>query len=169
MSISYLIVTLALSNVQHDMIVQQPVFMKDTDELRMVGEIMLASGGNPWAIPVPDADYQRDPRQSQQQPQAQMYQPHYITPEELKSLERMPEERQSSGSNWAPPYRGGVPQTGRYIAPMVGGPGYYGPGGYPLDGIYGRPYYPGSAPLMDPYGGLPYGDLPVEEFLPFMY
>lgn len=170
MSISYLIVTLALSNIQHDLVVQQPVFMKDSDELRVVGEVMLASGGNPWAIPVPDTEYPQDSRQgAQQQPPAQVYRPQYITPEELKSLERMPEEQKSYGSGRALPNMQGLPRGRRYMAPMVGGSGYYGQGGYPLNGVYGYPSYPGANPLIDPYGGSPYGNLPVEELLPFMY
>ena len=165
MGISYLIVTLALSNMQPDVVVQSPSFINDSVLLRESGRrLWLASGGNPWAAPDPDEEYRQGYRQgSRQQSPRPMSRPRYITPEELKSLEHVPQ--QFNGRNWAPPNF----ENRAYTPPLYGGFGPYGQGGYPLGGRYNAPLSPGIGPWMSPYGGSPYGGMPYEGLSPFRY
>lgn len=165
MGISYLIVTLALSNIQPDVVVRSPAFINDSVLLRESGGgLWLASGGNPWAAPDPDEEYRQGFRQRLPKP---MSRPRYITPEELKSLEHVPQE--FNGRGWAPPNRG-LFENRAYTPPLYGGFGPYGQGGYPLGGGgYNTPLSPGINPWMSPYGGLPYGGMPYEGLSPFRY
>ena len=169
MGISYLIVTLALSNMQPDVVVQSPSFINDSVLLRESGRrLWLASGGNPWAVPDPYEEYRQGFRQgSRPQSPKPMSRPRYITPEELKSLEHVPQ--QFNGQAWAPRNRRGVFENRVYTPPLYGGFGPYGQGGYPLGGRYNTPLSPGFSPLMSPYGDLPYGGMPYEGLLPFRY
>ena len=131
----------------------------------------MVSGGNPWALPMPDAEY---PSGSIQPPPVEPVRPRYITPEELESLDTSPEYKRKHDSNWAPLNAEGLLKNRMHTKPLYGGsgygyPGYSGWGNYPFYGGYGYPSYPGISPLTDPYGGLPYGDIPVGGILPFMY
>lgn len=145
MGISYLIVALALSNMQPDTVVQPAAYMNDRILLRDTGGLMLISGGNPWAAPGPDKTQPQSWQVPGQQPPMPASRPRYITPEELKSLERVPRPQQFYGRAWAPQDRD------------------------PLGGLYGYPSFQGIDPLMDPYGVLPYGGMPYEGSRPFTY
>jgi hypothetical protein len=164
MGISYLIVTLALINMQPDVVVQLPVFMNDRVLLRDTGRgLWLASGGNPWAAPDPGEEYRQGSRQRLPKPMSRR---RYITPEELKSLEHVPQ--QFNGRDWAPPNMG-LFENRAYTPPLYGDFGPYGQGRYPLGGRYSTPLSPGIDPRMSPYGGLPYGGMPYEGLSPFRY
>lgn len=168
MNIGTLIVALALSTVQPVAHVQPTDIMNDRTESRGAGTTLLAAG-NPWAAPVPDVGRPRDSKQASEPPPVQMTRPRYITPEELKSLEHMPREHQAYGQA-RQPFRSERLRDGRrYRTPLLGGPGYNNQGIYPFDGGYGYPSYPGTNPLMDPYGATPYGDVPYQGLLPFIY
>jgi len=141
MGISYLILTLALSHMQPDTVVEPGAFMNDRILLRDTGGLLLISGGNPWAAPGPDKGQPQSFRQvPAQQPPMPASRSRYITPEELKSLERVPRPQQLYGQDWAPLDR------------------------VPLGGLYDYPSFQGVDPLMDPYGVLPY-----ERSWPFTY
>lgn len=167
MSISFLLVTLALSNIQYDVLVQPGFFMNDM-AVSSAG-VSLAASGNPWAAPVlPDADYSRDSNQgSRHTGPATTNRPRYISPEELESLEKVPGENKPYSQNWEPLNMNGLLRGRRYGAPLYG-PGSFGQGGY-LPGAYGSPAYPGLDPLLGPYGGQPYGNVPYQGLLPFIY
>jgi hypothetical protein len=173
MGISYLIVTLALSNMQYGTVASPPALLNNGYVSQEVSEgLLAASGGNPWAIPVPEEGYSRDSlrRQSPEQRNQQRY----ITPEELKSLERVPEKEKFHRPGRRPLNTDGLFNGRAYSAPWYGsggydGSGYYGQDIYPSGGLYESPLYPGVNPLIDPYGYSPYWGSPYERILPFMY
>lgn len=167
MSISFLLVTLALSNIQHDVLVPPDVFMND---MVVSDGVALAANGNPWATPVsPDTEYSRDSNQgSSRSAPAKTNRPRYISPEELATLDKLPDEGESYGQDWEPLNMNGLFRGRRYVAPPYGGTGYYGQGGY-HPGTYGYPEYPRHDLLLDPYGGLPNGNVPYQGLLPFIY
>lgn len=82
MGISSLIVALALSNIQHDVVVQYPVFMNDSYVSKDVDGGLLVSNGNPWVLSVTDGLHLQD---SGQQPPVQSNRPRCIAPQELKA------------------------------------------------------------------------------------
>ena len=149
MSKSQIIVALALGGLQFGVFAQQSLFADSVMRSdQALDTILAASGGNPWAMPDSTSRYEYvDPMK---QPAPKPERPKYITPEELKQLDRLPPEPQT----YEP-----AEDPGRY------GPGYYGRGYYPSGSYYGAPQ--GTGPLYDPYGGsyvVPYGGI-----LPFLY
>lgn len=169
MGTGYLIAALALSNMQYAVIARQPALLNNnvyvSNEVSV--ELLTASSGNPWAIPDPDEGYSRG--SSRQQLPVKRNQQTYITPEELQSLERLPEEEGFYGSERAPLKRGEMFNGRTYSVPGYGSRGYRGWDNYPSGGLYGRPLYPGINPLIDPYGYSPYRGTPYNRISPFMY
>jgi hypothetical protein len=166
MGISYLIVMLALSSVQYESTERHSTFMVGRTLQRQASVPLLAAGGNPWAAPIPGNG--RSQSFAQQAPAMPMNQPRYVTPEELGSLERKPEQLVPKDWNWAPLNMEGFGSGRDY-----GSPGYnsgdYGRGNYPGNSSYGQPPVFGGGSMMNPYGGPPYGDSYFEELMPFMY
>ena len=167
MSKSLIIVALALGGLHDGVFAQTPPFVSDNSITEDVPNIiLLASEGNPWALPEPDADYGY-PEPMRTQPTPRVERPRYITPEELNKLGRLPEENNYYAPGRIPLNREGRYRGMPYSGPAVpGGSRYYGQGAYPSGSYYGSPY--GSSPLYDPYGGsnsLPYGG----GILPFLY
>jgi hypothetical protein len=171
MSTGYLIAMLALSNMQYAVIARQPALLNNVYVSNEVSvELLAASNGNPWALPMPDEKHLQD--SSGRQLPVKRRQQSYITQEELESLERLPEEQRFYGKEGMPLNRKGLPYDGAYSNPGYRGgygvPGYYGWDSYP-GSIYGGPLYPGMSPLIEPYGYTPYRGIPYEQILPFTY
>lgn len=165
MAISYLILTLALSNMQPDTVVEPAAFMNDRILLRDTGGLLRISGGNPWAAPDPDKGYPQSFRQvPAQQPPMPANRPHYITPEEFKSLERVPRPQQFYGQYRAPLERERLFENRAYVFPPYDDFGSYDQGRSPLGGLYDYPSFQGIDRLMNPYGVSPY-----EGSSPFTY
>lgn len=165
MNKSLIIVALALAGLHQGVFAQRSPFVGDgttTDDL--LNKVLVASGGNPWALPDPGAEYAYP--EPKLQPPPRVERPRYITQEELQQLGKLPPERNYFGPSWAPRDRDRLLREGTGMGGLQpGSPGQYGQGVYPSGSYYGSPY--GVGPLHDPYGGsynLPYGGI-----LPFLY
>lgn len=164
MSKSLIIVALALAGLHQGVFAQQFPFVGNSDIAEDVSSaILIADGGNPWAMPEQNEAYRyAEPRQ---QAAPRVERPRYITQEELKKLDRLPPEQNYYGPASRPLNSNRLLDDGYQRGLSPGAQGNYGQWNYPSGSYYGSPY--GTSPLYDPYGGsnvLPYGGI-----LPFLY